>query len=86
MIEINLSEGLFFNELWHVVGAWSNNLKIIIAKHPNTVVNDILSGLSTEQQSKFIGYELLDGRTDSFTLSAWNPKTYNHTPLYEFVK
>ena len=86
VIKINLSEGLFFNELWHVVGVYSHNLKILISKHPNTIVNDVFRGLSIDEMNEFEGYEILDDRTDSFSLAVWNPKTYSHTPLYEFVK
>jgi len=86
MIEVNLSEGLFLDEYRHVVGAWSHNLKILIAKHPYTVIEDIINGLSAKNANLFESYQHLDGETDSFALSAWNPKTYSHAPLYEFIK
>ena len=85
MIEVNLQEGLFLKN-GYVVGAWCHHLRILIAKHPCTIINDVLNGLEMDEKNLFEGYKILDGKTDSFSLNAWNPQKNTHTALYEFCK
>jgi hypothetical protein len=85
VVEVNLVEGLFLDSHLRPVGAYNKHKKTLISKHPNTMSNDIIPFLSPAWENEFTGFVLLDRRTDSFSLAAWNPKVQAHTPLHEFI-
>ena len=83
VVEVNLQEGLFLDQNFRPVGAYNRHQKILIAKHPETI-DEILPFLSMDWVNSFTDYNILNRRTDSFALSAWNPAAQAHTALTEF--